>query len=182
MLGLRIEEKENKKYIYSSLKNYPEPKEYFVPSDISTAAFFIVLTLLSKDSELKIKNISLNPTRIGIVNILKRMGANIEIENEKIAAGEPYGDLIIKSSSLQNIIIEEKIVPNIIDEIPILSVAGIFAEGKFEIRNANELRGKESDRIKALCENYKKLGLDVEEYEDGFSIDGGIKNNLVTFE
>ncbi len=182
MLGLRIEEKENKKFIYSSLKNYPEAKEYFVPSDISTAAFFIALTLLSKESELRIKNVSLNPSRIGIVNIFTKMGGNIEIENEKIAAGEAYGDLIVKSSSLKNISIEEKIVPNIIDEIPILSVAGIFAGGKFEIRNAGELRGKESDRIKALCENYEKLGLEVVEYEDGFSIDGRIKNNLVTFD
>ncbi len=182
MLGLKIEEKGNRKFVYSSLKNYPEPKEYFVPSDISTAAFFIALTLLSKGSELKIKNVSLNPTRTGIVYILNKMGASIEIENEKIAAGEPYGDLIVKSSALKNITIEEKIVPNIIDEIPILSIAGIFAEGKFEIRYAKELRGKESDRIKALCSNFKKLGLEVSEYEDGFSIDGRIKNNLVTFD
>ncbi len=182
MLGLEVEENENKKLIYSSKKNYPEPKEYFVPSDISTAAFFIILTLSTNDSELRIKHISLNPTRTGILSILNDMGANIEIENIKNAASEPYGDLIIKNGVLKNIGIKEEIVPNIIDEIPILSVAGIFAEGKFEIRNAKELRGKESDRIKALCENYKKLGLEVEEYEDGFSIDGRIKNNLVTFD
>ena len=182
MLGLNVERVANNKLIYSSKKNYPEPNEYFVPSDISTAAFFIILTLITKDSELRLKNISLNPTRTGIISILKEMGASIEIENEKVAAGEPYGDLIIRSSTLENIEIKEEMVPNIIDEIPILSVAGIFAKGKFEIRNAIELRGKESDRIKTLCENYKKLGLNVEEFEDGFSIDDTLINNLSTFE
>ena len=182
MLGLKIEENENQKYIYSSIKNFPEPKEYFVPSDISTAAFFIILTLLISDSELMLMNISLNPSRTGVIDILNQMGANIQIENEKLAAGEIFGDLIVRSSSLTNIEIKEEMIPNIIDEIPILSVAGLFAEGKFEIRNAKELRGKESDRIAALCENYKKLGLVVNEFEDGFSIDGEIKNNLTTFE
>ncbi len=182
MLGLRIEENEKGRIIYSSKQNYPEAKKYFVPSDISTASFFIVLVLLSKNSFLRIKNVSLNPSRIGIINILKQMGGQIEFENEKVTAGEPYGDVLIKSSELSNIKIEEEIIPNIIDEIPILSVAGIFAEGKFEIRNAKELRGKESDRINSLCSNFKKLGLTVEEFEDGFIIDGALTNNLYTFE
>lgn len=182
MLGLKSSFAGTDKIIYSSSENYPEPKEYFVPSDISTAAFFIILTLLLKDSFLRIKNVSLNPTRTGILDVLKRMGANIDVENLQEAAGEPFGDLIIKSSKLKNVDVPKEIIPNIIDEIPILSVAGIFAEGNFSVNNAEELRGKETDRILALCNNFRMLGLDVDEQENGFTIGGRIKNKDVTFE
>lgn len=182
MLGLKVEQISESRIIYSSKENYPEPKEYFVPSDISTAAFFIILTLLTKNSSLKIKNVSLNETRTGIIYILRKMGAKIESENERTIAGEPLGDLIIYSSKLKNIEISKEIIPNIIDEIPILSIAGIFAEGFFTIKNAGELRGKETDRIKAVCHNLKSLGLLVEEYEDGFSFNGEIKNDPPVFE
>jgi 3-phosphoshikimate 1-carboxyvinyltransferase len=182
MLGLKVEEKDSKKISYSSNKNYPSPKEYFVPSDISTASFFIVLALLTKNSFLKIKDITLNETRIGILQVLKEMGASIEIENQKENSGELYGDIIVKSSKLHNIKINEKIIPNVIDEIPILSIIGIFAEGNFEIRNAAELREKETDRINAVIKNLKLLGLNVEEYEDGFSFIGGIKKVAPIFE
>src|SRR5690606_11502713 len=123
MLGLSSSFKGTDKIVFSSSENYPQPKEYFVPSDISTAAFFIILSLLLNDSELKIKNVSLNPTRTGILDVLKRMGANIEIQHEQEAAGEPFGDLIIKSSQLKNVELPKEIIPNIIDEIPILSIA-----------------------------------------------------------
>ncbi len=168
--------------IFSSKENYPEPAEYFVPSDLSTASFFIVLTLLTPNSELRIKNVSLNKTRTGVLNILKLMGASIEVENEFEAVHEPYGDVLVKSSKLKNVKIPTEIIPNIIDEISILSVAGLFAEGDFEIRNAKELRVKESDRINSLCYNYAQIGLNVEEYEDGFSLKGEIKNNYPFFE
>jgi 3-phosphoshikimate 1-carboxyvinyltransferase len=182
MLGLSTQVNDTNKISYASKKDYPEPKEYFVPSDISTAAFFIVLTLLSKNSELKIKDVSLNETRTGILTILKQMGAKIETENEKIIAGEPLGDIIIRSSKLKNIEIPIKLIPNIIDEIPVLAVAGIFAEGAFKIKNAAELRGKETDRIKAVCHNMKILGLEVKEFEDGFAFSGEIKNYSPVFE
>ena len=110
------------------------------------------------------------------------MGADIKIENRVENSGEEYGDIIIKSSQLVNINIDKFIVPNIIDEIPILSVAGIFAEGKFQIKNAKELRIKESDRISALCSNFRSLGLTVNEYEDGFIIDGKILNSGVSYD
>jgi 3-phosphoshikimate 1-carboxyvinyltransferase len=180
MLGLKTGIKNNNKVIYSSKEYYPEINEYIIPSDISTAAFFIVLALLVEKSELKIKNVSLNETRTGILNILSEMGGKIEIDNKQENAGEPFGDVIIKNSSLKNIKIHEEYIPNIIDEIPVLSVAGLFAEGKFKIRNAGELRGKETDRIKALCSNYKLLGLNVEESADGFCISGEIKNKSVS--
>ncbi len=142
MLGLKSELKDGKLYSYVSKENYPLPKEYFIPSDISTAVFFIVLTLLSKNSELHINNVSLNNSRTGIIDILKKMGAKIELINEKESSGEIYGDLIVLSSKLKNVSIDEAIIPNIIDEIPALAVAGIFADGYFEIRNAKELRFK----------------------------------------
>ena len=141
-----------------------------------------MLTLLSENSFLKIKNVSLNPTRTGILDIVRKMGAKIETENEKEVAGEPFGDIIIYSSKLKNVIVPAEIIPNIIDEIPILSVAGVFSDGIFTIKNAEELRGKETDRINALCNNYRLLGLDVEEYKDGFSVGGTIKNKDVVFE
>lgn len=182
MLGLKTEEINGKKISYSSRNNYPDPKEYFVPSDISTAAFFIVLGLLVKNSDLVIKNVSLNKTRTGIIDILKQMGGKIFIENYKEIAGEALGDIHIRNSELRNIKIPQEIIPNIIDEIPVLSVAGLFADGDFIINNAEELRGKETDRIKALCENYKLLGLNVEEWKDGFRLSGNIKNIVPVFE
>lgn len=172
MLGLRVEKSSGGIISYSSKANYPVAKDYFVPADISTAAFFIVLTLLSDNSSLRLNNVSLNETRTGYLKVLKEMGGNIEIENLQEKAGEEYGDILVRSSRLKNIGIPAEIIPNIIDEIPVLAVAGIFAEGKFEINNISELRSKESDRIKTVCENLKAAGLDIEEREDGFTISG----------
>jgi len=181
MLNLKTEIKDDNKISYVSKENYPQPKEYYVPSDISTAVFFIILALLTKNSELLIKDITLNPTRTGIIEILKKMGGRIEVINEKVSSGEFFGDLLIRSSKLQNIKIDESIIPNIIDEIPALSIAGIFAEGDFEIRNVKELRFKETDRIHAVCENLRLTGLNVEEFEDGFKLSGKIRNNNLQF-
>ncbi len=181
LLGLEIEKEGGGLKIYSSIKNYPKPNEYYVPSDLSSASFFIILTLLLKNSVIRINNVTLNKTRTGVLEVLKRMGAKIEIENQITRSNETAGDLVVSSSNLKNITIEKKLVPNIIDEIPILSAAGIFAEGKFRITNAEELRPKESDRIASLCNNYRLLGLDVDEFEDGFEIGGEITNNNVVF-
>lgn len=182
MLGLRVEKSKQGIVSYSSKSNYPKPKEYFIPSDVSTAAFFIVLTLLSKNSFLTLRNVTLNESRTGYLEILKKMGASIEIENKEEKAGEEFGDLVVKSSKLSNIKIPGNLIPNIIDEIPILAVAGIFADGEFEISNASELRTKESDRIKTICENLRLLDLTVDEKDDGFSIKGDIKNIKVEFQ
>lgn len=182
MLGMPFEIKDGKKYIYTSLDYYPEAREYYVPSDISTAAFFIVLGMCKKDSDIILKNVSLNETRAGIVDVASKMNGRIEVIERKEIGSEPFGDIRIRFSDLKNIKIPKEIIPNIIDEIPVLSVAGYFAEGKFEIRNAEELRVKECDRIKAMVENYKLLGLEVEEFADGFSISGEIKNKEVVFD
>lgn len=172
MLGLEKRITDKGVVIYSSRYNYPEAKEYTIPSDISSAAFFIILTLLSKNSELILKNVSLNETRTGIINILRKMNGRIEISNERIIGGEKLGDIRVSSSSLINIEIPESLIPNIIDEIPILSVAGVFAEGDFIIKNAEELRFKESDRISAVCDNMKLLGINTVETKDGFCLSG----------
>jgi 3-phosphoshikimate 1-carboxyvinyltransferase len=158
-----------------SRKNYPVVKEYFIPGDISSAMFFIVLALLTNNSELTIKDISLNTTRIKCLSILKSMGGKIQIDERGVSNNEIFGDVIVKSSELSNVQISNENIPLIIDEIPILTIAGIFAEGVFELRGAAELRVKESDRIKAICINLLKLGLDVVEFDDGFSVSGEIK-------
>ena len=182
LLGLNVV-KENDKIVSSvSLKNYPEPKEYFIPGDISSAMFFIVLALLTKNSELIIKEISLNPSRIECLNILKKMGGNIQIEKTGVSNNEIFGDVVVKSSDLKNVKISKEVVPLIIDEIPILTIAGIFAEGVFELRNASELRVKESDRIKSICKNLLKTDLIVEEFNDGFRIDGALRKVTGLFE
>ena len=172
MLDLRTQDSEGKKIIHASKENYPTPCEYFIPGDISTAAFFIVLTLLANNSELLIKNISLNPTRTAFIDVLKRMGGDIEVISTGISNRELYGTLLIRSSKLSNIEIEKEIISLIIDEIPILAVAGFFAEGDFVIKGAKELRVKESDRIRTLCENLKNAGVKTEEFEEGFSLKG----------
>lgn len=181
-MNLEVVPFEGGRKIYSSKENYPIAGEYIVPSDISTAAFFMVLGAVSDNSEIKLKRVLLNDTRDGVVKILLKMGANVEIENLSDTTGEAFGDVIVTSGKLKNIEIGKDIIPNIIDEIPVLSVAGLMAEGEFVIRNAKELRVKESDRIAALCENYRKLGVDVDEYEDGFKLSGKITEKNVTLE
>ena len=182
MLNLKVHREEKANIIEVSSADYPEPKEYSVPSDISTAAFFIVLTLLTKNSELLIRNVLLNDTRAGVLKILERMGAVIEKSHVEELDGEMRGDLLVRSSELENVKIEADVIPNIIDEIPILSVAGLFAKGKFVIRGAQELRKKESDRIKSLCENYAKIGVEVNEFDDGFELIGEPKVKYGEFE
>jgi len=130
-----------------------------VPGDISSASFFIVAALITKNSTLLIKNVGINPTRTGILSVLKMMGADIKIINEKTLNNEPVGDLLVKSSSLQGVEIKGEMIPLIIDEIPILAIAATQAKGKTTIKDAKELRYKETDRIKAITSELKKLGI-----------------------
>ena len=147
--------------------------EFRVPGDISSAAYFIVLSLITKKS-LKIENILLNSTRTGFLNVLKRMGADIE-EQIKENDWEPIGDLIVKGGNLSasDITLEE--IPSLIDELPILAVAMVFAEGKSRVSGASELRVKESDRISCLISQLKKVGINCSEFDDGYEIIGGNK-------
>ena len=182
MLNLPIEIIGGKKIAKISSAFYPKPADYFIPGDISTAAFFIVLALLSKNSNLILQNISLNETRTNFLNILIAMGADISITPKGSSNNEPYGDVLVKSSELKNIEIDPDITPGIIDEIPILSIAGALAEGDFIVRGAKELRVKESDRINSICLNLIKTGFNISEFDDGFSISGKLKSNYQSFE
>jgi 3-phosphoshikimate 1-carboxyvinyltransferase len=182
MLSLPVEKIGEKKIAKISSAFYPKPADYFIPGDISTAAFFIVLALLSKNSNILLRNISLNETRTNFLNLLIGMGANISITPKGSSNTEQYGDVTVKSSELTNVEIDPDIIPGIIDEIPILSIAGAVAEGDFIVRGAKELRVKESDRINSICLNLEIAGFDISEFDDGFSISGKLENSYQSFE
>ena len=148
------------------------PKEIYLPGDISSAAFFLVLGAIAKDGDILIPNVGINPTRTGIIDVLKEMGANIKVLNEKNLSGEAVGDLHITSSQLKGIEIAGKIIPRLIDEIPIIAVAAAFAEGRTIIKDAEELKVKESNRIEAMVCELKKIGVNIEETKDGMIIHG----------
>ena len=150
-----------------------KPKNSFnVPGDFSSAAFIIVATIISKDSEVLIKNVGLNESRKGLIEVLILMGANLQIKNQRKVSNEIVGDVYVKSSKLNGINVSDDIIPNIIDEIPILSIAACFAEGKTVIKNAAELKVKESDRLHAISEGLTKLKIKHKIYDDGVSIIG----------
>jgi len=149
-----------------------EGREITVPADISSASFFIVAALLVPGSELLITGVGVNPTRTGILDILLRMGASIDLVNEREVSGEPVADILVRSSSLRGIEIGGNVVPRAIDEFPVLCVAAACANGTTVVRDARELRVKETDRIAAMATNLKKAGVAVRETEDGMEITG----------
>ncbi len=148
-----------------------EGAHFQVPGDISSAAFFLVLGLLAKKGSLVISNIGLNPARTGILKVLRAMGGRIEEENQRKECGEIIGDLRVYPSSLQKTEISGDLIPSIIDEIPILTIAGLFSKGGFQISHAEDLRAKESDRIHSMVVNLRKLHIKVEEYRDGYAFE-----------
>lgn len=154
----------------------PDPslygREILVPGDISSAAYFIAAGLLVPNSEILLKNVGTNPTRDGILRVCKAMGADITLLNET-KEGEPTADLLIRSSSLHGTTVEGAIIPTLIDELPMIAVMAAFAEGTTVIRDAAELRVKESDRIQVMTENLQKMGADIQATDDGMIINGG---------
>lgn len=149
-----------------------EGRDLVVPGDISSAAFFLVAGLIVPNSELLLKNVGINPTRSGIIDILRQMGGTIELLNEREQCGEPVADLLVTSSRLGGIDINGELVPRAIDELPVIAVAATFAEGVTRITDAAELRVKETDRIEAVCTTLNKLGGRVEPLDDGMCITG----------
>lgn len=143
-----------------------------VPGDFSSAAFFIGGALLLQNSQLVIKNIGLNPTRTGMLDVLRQMGAHIQVSDIKEANGERVGDLAVETSNLCSTTIDGKLIPRLIDELPIISLIATQAEGRTVIKNAEELRVKETDRIKAIVDVLTTLGASIKETEDGMIIDG----------
>ncbi|MFW5647845.1 MAG: 3-phosphoshikimate 1-carboxyvinyltransferase [Candidatus Alkaliphilus sp. MAG34] len=158
--------------IFSNPPDRLYAREIYVPGDISSAAFFLVLGAIVRDAEILIENVGLNSTRTGIIDVLKLMGANIKISNKRILNGEPVGDIYITDSDLKGIEIGGNIIPRLIDEIPIIAVVAAFAEGVTIIRNAEELKVKESNRIKAIVTELKKIGAHIEETDDGMIVYG----------
>jgi 3-phosphoshikimate 1-carboxyvinyltransferase len=144
-----------------------------VPGDISSAAFWLVAAAIVPGSELVIENVGVNPTRTGVLEALEQMGADIQRQQERMVAGEPVADLRVRHSRLKACTIEGSIIPRLIDEIPILAVAAAFAEGTTIIRNAEELRVKESDRIAVMATELTRLGAKITELPDGLEITGG---------
>jgi 3-phosphoshikimate 1-carboxyvinyltransferase len=150
-------------------------KKIFVPGDISSAAFYIVAASIAVGSDIVIENVGLNPTRTGIIDVMTSMGADITIGNEKLLNEEPIGDIRVRGSKLKGITINGDIIPRIIDEIPIIALAAVFAEGVTDISDAEELRVKETDRIDAVCNELNKMGANIEAKADGMVIKGSKK-------
>ncbi len=149
------------------------PQDVTVPGDISSAAFFMVLGSIMPDSEITIKNVGLNPTRTGIIDVMKAMGADISVFNERTEGGEPTADMTVRTSSLHGTEIGGALIPRLIDELPVIAVAAVFANGKTVIRDAQELKVKETNRIRAVVDEFKKAGVDITETDDGMIIKGG---------
>jgi len=147
-------------------------KDIFVPGDISSAIYFIGASLLVENSHIKIKNVGLNPGRIGALRVLKRMGAKIEIKTLKDINCEPVGEIEVKTSDLKGTEILSGEIPSLIDEVPLLAVLACLAEGKTIIKGAQELRVKETDRLKAIASELNKLGANIKELPDGLEITG----------
>ena len=144
-----------------------------VPGDISSAAYFLAAGLLIPGSEILLKHVGVNPTRDGILRVIRAMGGKAELLNETVSGGEPAADLLIRSSALHGTTIEGALIPTLIDELPVIAVLTAFAEGTTVIRDAGELRVKESDRLAILVESLSAMGADVTGTEDGMIIRGG---------
>jgi len=145
----------------------------YVPGDFSSAAFFIVAALLIPGAEITARNVGLNPTRTGLLEVLRNMGATIEVSNTHDVSGETVGDIYCRGkAALKAVSITGDMVPSLIDEFPILCVAAALAEGTTTVKGAEELRVKESDRIKTIAAELRKMGVEIEEYRDGLSIKG----------
>lgn len=170
--NIKVKKSKNKKIISIFGKTPIDAKDISVPGDISSAAFMIILALISKNSKVIIKNVLLNPTRTGILDVLKKMKAKIKIKNKKTICGELVGDIEAKSSNLKATIVPEKMAPRLIDEYPILFIAACFAKGTSQFKGIEELRVKESDRIQSMELGLKPLGVKISSTKNSVKITG----------
>lgn len=172
-MGVKVQvEGEDAGRITVSPSNHLDPLDITIPGDFSSAAFLIVAGLLAPDSKLNIKGVNLNPTRTGLLDVLRAMNADIDITGQSLVAGEPIGDIQVGSSELRGIELDGATVVRMIDEFPILMVAALRAKGETIVRDARELRVKETDRIAVMANELRKMGADIEEREDGFRVVG----------
>ncbi len=159
----------------ANIKSHPSlyAQDINVPGDISSAAYFIAAGLICPNADILIKNVNTNPTRDGIIKVALAMGGKLELLNERIVSGEPVADIHVCSSSLHGTTIEGDIIPTLIDELPVIAVMAAYANGQTIIKDAKELKVKESDRIESVCLNLKNMGADVTPSDDGMIINGG---------
>lgn len=179
-LGAKLERKETTVMIYPTTELYAT--DIIVPSDISSAAFFIVAALITPNSDITILNVGCNPTRSGIIKVLTAMGGDITCFNQREVGGEPVCDIRVRYTSLHGITIEGTIIPTLIDEIPAIAVAALFADGQTIIKDAHELRVKESDRIETLYQELSKMGAQMTPQPDGMIIEGQTSLHGATLE
>lgn len=170
--GIDLEILKDRIILKKSAERRLKPFEINVPGDISSAAFFIAAGLLAAEGELLIKNVGINQTRSGFLEVVEAMGGQIDLLNERDQGGEPTADILVKPSNLKGTEVSGEVIPRLIDEIPIISVLAVFAEGKTVIKDAEELRVKETDRIKAVVTEFERLGIEIKENEDGMEISG----------
>ncbi|MEE9500314.1 MAG: 3-phosphoshikimate 1-carboxyvinyltransferase [Candidatus Omnitrophota bacterium] len=163
-----------KKHLTVSIEGKTElnGKEFFVPGDISGAAFFIAGACILEGSDITIRNVGLNPTRMGFLDTIIKMGADVSIEKRIERCLEPYGDIRVRHSKLKSIVVEEKDIPLLIDEVPVLAVLASLAEGRTVIKGIRELRVKETDRIFSMTENLKRMGVDIRAENENLIING----------
>ncbi len=170
--GISLQKKGKTIKLINNENHILKPLNINIPGDISSAAYFMAAALITKNSELLIKNTGINPTRSGLLDVIKKMGGNIQLYNKKETCGEPVADILVKSSNLKGTEIKGELIPKLIDEIPIIAVLAARAEGKTIIKDAEELRVKETDRIKAMVNELSKIGIDIKEQKDGMIING----------
>ena len=170
--NIKVKKSKNKKIISIFGKTPIDAKDISVPGDISSAAFMIILALISKNSKVIVRNVLLNPTRTGILDVLKKMKAKIKIKNKKTICGEVVGDIEAQSSNLKATTVPEKMAPRLIDEYPILFIAACFAKGTSIFNGIEELRVKESDRIKSMEDGLKPLGIKISSTKSSVKITG----------
>ena len=180
--GIEIDEsfKDSKKIIKISPPRKLNPSTLNIPGDFSSASFFIVAGLIIPNSEITLKNVGINSSRTALIKVLTQMGANIKIKNIKDDY-EKTADIEIKTSTLKAIVLDEELIPNLIDELPILFIAASFARGKTIIRGVEELRTKESDRLEAMSNSLRVLGVESKSYSDGIDITGksSLKSSVI---
>ena len=171
--GASVKTDEEKHYVEVE----PEPVLYgqdiTVPGDISSAAYFLVAGLICEDADILIKNVNINPTRAGILKVIEDMGGNISYTDRRTVSGEEVADINVRTSSLHGTTVEGDIIPTLIDELPVIAVMAAYADGTTVIRDAAELRVKESDRIATVTENLRAMGCDITPTDDGYIINGG---------
>jgi 3-phosphoshikimate 1-carboxyvinyltransferase len=148
------------------------PAEWVIPGDISSAAFWMVAATIIPGSEILVRDVGINPTRAGILEVLQSMGAEISLQDRRVVGGEPLANILIRHYELQPVELMRNIIPSLIDEIPILAIAMAMATGTSVVRDASELRAKESDRITMIVSSLSRMGVNVEETEDGFVVHG----------